>query len=104
MRIIPGWQNDEIVGRELKSCDNRTIGDAKEVNGPILVATKNGRRMKIPTEAIATFDGDKVYLRATEAEVVAGVYPFIAGEEEYRRENRDGPESERNDSFRFSEN
>jgi hypothetical protein len=41
---------------------------------------KGARLIEIPRAAIATLDKDKLYLRATESEVLAGYYPFIRDE------------------------
>jgi hypothetical protein len=77
LRQVRLWTDEEIVKKEVKSCDNRELGSVKQVDPSILVAEKSGRRYQIPRESIATFDGDHVWLRATEAEVSTGVYPFL---------------------------
>jgi len=80
MITVPTWQDAEITGKEVKSCDNKEVGHTKEGDGPILVAVRGMRLLRIPKESVATFDGERVYLRATEAEVLAGVYPFLSGD------------------------
>ncbi len=84
MITVPTWQDAEITGKEVKSCDNKEVGHTKEGDGPLLVAVRGMRLLRIPKESVATFDGERVYLRATEAEVLAGVYPFISGNDSNR--------------------
>jgi|SRR5580700_5012606 hypothetical protein len=80
MRIVSTWKDVDLVDKEIRSCDNKEVGHAKAGDGSFLGSVKAMKSFQIPREAIATFDGDKVYLRATEAEVLAGIYPFIADE------------------------
>jgi len=90
MKIVQTWQPNDLSDKEIRSCDNKDVGHAKAGDGPFLLSVKAMRTFQIPREAIATFDGDKVYLRATEAEIQAGVYPFIGehdGNGEYQSEN-----------------
>ncbi len=82
MKIIPTWINADLMDKEIRSADNKEVGHVKGGDGSFLGAVKGMKSYRIPREAIATFDGDKVYLRSTEAEALAGIYPFIAGEEE----------------------
>jgi hypothetical protein len=77
MKIVPTWQENELVDKEIRSCDNKEVGHAKKNGGNMITSVKGMKSLQIPTEAIAAFDGEKVYLRATEAEVLAGVYPFV---------------------------
>jgi len=79
MKIVQTWIDNDLSDKEIRSSDNKEVGHAKTPNGgaPMLVSMKGTRMMNIPRDAIATFDGEKIYLRATEAEVLAGVYPFI---------------------------
>lgn len=80
MRIIQTWVETDFSDKEIRSSDNKDVGHAKSVNGTsaeMLASVKGTRLFYIPREAIATYDGEKIYLRATEAEVLAGVYPFI---------------------------
>ena len=81
MIIVPTWQDKDLLDKEIRSCDNKEVGHAKAGNGTFIGSVKAMRSFQIPTEAIASFDGEKVYLRATEAEVLAGVYPFICDED-----------------------
>jgi hypothetical protein len=78
--MVQNWKNEDILQKEVKSCDNQALGDAKEVDGQYLVVRKGMRTTRIPRQAIAAFDGDKIYLRVTEAEALAGIYPFINGD------------------------
>lgn len=66
--------------REVRSCDNKDLGEVREVREPWLLVAKGDSVFRFPREAVGTYDGDKVYLRATEAEVRAGFYPFIRKE------------------------
>jgi hypothetical protein len=90
MRQIRLWTDEEIVKKEVKSCDNRDLGDVKQVDSSLIVSEKGGKRFQIPRESIATFDGDHLWLRATEAEVATGIYPFLSEEkeQEFERERR----------------
>ena len=87
MRHVQPWTDEDIIKKEVKSCDNHDMGDIKEVDTDLIFTEKGGKRFQIPRESIAIFDGDKVWLRATEAEVVAGVYPFIDDDREERLDN-----------------
>ena len=82
MRVVQTWQDSELLDREIRSCDNKEVGHAKAGDSSFLASVRGVKSFRIPRESVAAFDGDKIYLRATEAEVLAGVYPFIAGEEE----------------------
>ena len=64
--------------KEVKSCDNHDVGDVKETNRFYIITRKGEHTSRIPRGAVASFDGGKLYLRATEAEVVAGMYPFVS--------------------------
>jgi hypothetical protein len=75
---VQNWKDDEILQKEVKTCDNQGLGDSKEVDGQFLTVRKGMRTTRIPREAVAAFDGDKIYLRVTEAEALAGIYPFIS--------------------------
>jgi hypothetical protein len=77
---VPNWQDNEIIGKEVKTCDNHDLGDVKEVSCYYVVSRKGDRVFRVPRDAVATYDGGKLYLRATEAEVLAGVYPFMKPE------------------------
>jgi hypothetical protein len=79
MRIVQTWMDNDLSDKEIRSSDNKEVGHAKVANGngSMLVSVKGMRMFNIPRDAIATFDGEKIYLRATEAEVTAGVYPFL---------------------------
>ena len=72
----------------MKSCDNQDLGPVKEIGSDLIVSEKGGRRYQIPRDSIATFDGDKVWLRATEAEVATGMYPFLQEDENKLEERR----------------
>ena len=82
MKIIPPWINADLMDKEIRSADNKEVGHVKGGDESFLGAVKGMKSYRIPRETIATFEGDKVYLRSTEAEVFSGIYPFIAGEEE----------------------
>jgi hypothetical protein len=76
MMRVSSWEDNDVIKREVKSCDNHDLGEIQEVNRSYLIVKKGAKINRVPRAAVATFDGDKVYLRATEAEVLAGVYPF----------------------------
>lgn len=78
--MVQNWKDDEILQKEVKSCDNQALGDSKEIDGQYLIVRKGLRTVRIPRQALAAFDGDKIYLRVTEAEALAGVYPFISSD------------------------
>jgi|SRR5579862_7139597 hypothetical protein len=78
LRLVHNWKDDEIIEKEVKSCDNQGLGDSKQVEGDYLVVRKGMRTTRIPRDAVASYDGDKIYLRVTEAEALAGVYPFLS--------------------------
>ncbi|MFI5421390.1 MAG: hypothetical protein ACHQ1H_10530 [Nitrososphaerales archaeon] len=82
MKIIPTWVDAELMDKEIRSCDNKDVGHVKAGDNSFLGSVKGVKSYRIPREAIASFDGDKVYLRSTEAEVLAGIYPFIQGEDD----------------------
>jgi len=77
MRIVQTWAETDLADKEIRSSDNKEVGHARKGDGPFLLSVKGMKTYSIPRDAVATFDGDKVYLRATEAEVAAGVYPFL---------------------------
>lgn len=77
MKVVQTWQDAELIDKEIRSCDNKEVGHAKSSDGELLQSVKGMKTHQIPKETIAMFDGEKIYLRATEAEVLAGVYPFI---------------------------
>ena len=87
MRQVRLWTDEEIVKKDVKSCDNHDLGDVRQVNSETIISEKSGKRYNIPRDSIATFDGDHVWLRATEAEVTTGFYPFLSEptEDEKRR-------------------
>jgi hypothetical protein len=87
-QLKPKWEDNDIMKKEVKSCDNQEIGSIKEVGLDLVVAQKGGRRYEIPKDSIATFDGDKVWLRATAAEVLTGLYPFLKDEGEVQGQRR----------------
>jgi hypothetical protein len=76
MMRVSNWQDNDVMKKEVKSCDNHDLGDIQEVDPSYLIIKKGSRVTRVPRSAVATFDGDKVFLRATEAEVLAGIYPF----------------------------
>src|ERR1700730_8772596 len=96
MRIVSTWKDVDLVDKEIRSCDNKEVGHAKAGDGSFLGSVKAMKSFRIPREAIASYDGEKIYLRATEAEVLAGAYPFISGEEdcncECHSERKETPE------------
>jgi hypothetical protein len=75
---VPNWEDAQVLEKEVKSCDNHDIGDVKETNRFYIVTRKGDRVSRIPRGAVASFDGGKLYLRATESEVLAGMYPFVS--------------------------
>ena len=77
MKVIQTWQDTDLPDKEIRSCDNKEVGHARAGDGALLMSVKGMKTLQIPRETIAAFDGDKIYLRATEAEVLAGVYPFV---------------------------
>jgi hypothetical protein len=77
MIIVPSWQDSDLIDRDVKTADNKDLGDAKEVNQSFLVVRKGDTVIRVPRAAIATFYDGKVYLRAIEAEVLSGIYPFL---------------------------
>ena len=77
MKIIQTWQENELIDKEIRSCDNKEIGHIKKNGSDTILSVKGMKSIEIPREAVASFDGEEVYLRATEAEVMAGVYPFV---------------------------
>jgi hypothetical protein len=60
----------------------------KQIDSSIIISEKGGKRYQIPRDSIATFDGDHLWLRATEAEVATGIYPFLSEEDEDRERRR----------------
>ena len=95
MKIVPTWTNSELMDKEIRSADNKEVGHVKAGNETFLGSVKGMKSFQIPREAIAAFDGDKVYLRASEAEVLAGIYPFITeetrGNSEFQRVEEETP-------------
>ena len=81
MIIVSNWADSDIIDKETKTCDNKDVGDIKEVNKSFVIVRDGDRVLKIPRGAVATFDGGKLYLRATEAEVLAGIYPFVSSDQ-----------------------
>jgi hypothetical protein len=77
MITVQNWKDDEILQKEVKTCDNQGLGDSKEIDGQYLVVRKGMRTTRVPRQAVAAFDGDKLFLRVTEAEALAGVYPWL---------------------------
>ena len=94
---VPNWQDNEVMEKEVKSCDNHDIGDVKETNRFYIITKKGDRMSRIPRGAVASFDGGKLYLRATEAEVFAGMYPFVteSAESEIERQTQSEKSMER---------
>jgi hypothetical protein len=90
-QLKPKWEDKDILKKDVKSCDNHDLGSVKEIDSNFVISQKGGRRYQIPKDSIGTFDGDKVWLRATEAEVLTGLYPFLQdegneiGEEDQKR-------------------
>lgn len=83
---VSSWEDNDILKKEVKSCDNHDLGEIQEVNPQFLILKKGNRIFRIPRSSVATFDGDRLYLRATEAEVYAGIYPFTdAGDQQSQR-------------------
>jgi|SRR5579862_4414186 len=80
MIVVNNWVDSDIINKEVKSCDNKDVGDIAEVNESYVIARHGDRMIRVPKSAVATFDGGKLYLRATEAEVLSGIYPFIDSE------------------------
>jgi hypothetical protein len=78
--IVFNWQDSELIDKSVKSCDNKEIGDVRELNQTYLIINKGGALIRVPRGSIGTFNDGKVYLRATEAEVLSGVYPFLDSE------------------------
>jgi len=89
---VTSWQDNDILNKEVKSCDNHDLGEIQEMNSEFIFSKKGNRVIKIPRSSVATFDGDHLYLRATEAEVYAGIYPFT---DTYSEKSTGSPESER---------
>ncbi|MHB8567359.1 MAG: hypothetical protein ACYC7D_10145 [Nitrososphaerales archaeon] len=83
---VSSWENNDVLTKEVKSCDNHDLGEVQEARDDFLFAKKGNRLIKIPRSSVATFDGDKLYLRATEAEVYAGIYPFTDSFSESRNQ------------------
>jgi len=81
MIIVTNWQDSEVIGKDVKSCDNKEIGDLKEINQSYLIIQKGDAMIRAPRSSVGTFNDGKIYLRATEAEVLSGVYPFLDSEE-----------------------
>jgi hypothetical protein len=73
---VQNWKDEDLAEKEVKSCDNHDLGNIKEVDDSFITVRKGLRVAKVPKQVIGLFDGDKLYLRATEGEVLAGVYPF----------------------------
>ncbi len=88
MKQLKMWNDNDILKKDVKSCDNHDLGPVKELDSNLIVSEKGGRRYQIPRDSIATFDGDKVWLRATEAEVMMGMYPFLQEDENKLEERR----------------
>ncbi|MGH2639490.1 MAG: hypothetical protein ACRDF4_09455 [Rhabdochlamydiaceae bacterium] len=80
MMIVQPWTEEETLKKEVKSCDNHDVGEIQEINPNFVICKKGSRILRIPRDSVATFDGDKMYLRATEAEIMTGVYPFLRKE------------------------
>jgi hypothetical protein len=80
MIIVNNWQDSELIDRDVKSCDNKDIGDLKQIDQSYLTVQKGEGSIRVPRSAIGTFNDGKIYLRATEAEVLSGVYPFLESE------------------------
>ncbi|MHB1908557.1 MAG: DUF2171 domain-containing protein [Nitrososphaerales archaeon] len=89
MKQIQPWTNEDMMKKEVKSCDNHDMGEVKEIDVDLIFTEKGSKHYQIPRDSIGTFDGDKVWLRATEAEVIAGVYPFIQDERKRNEQNLD---------------
>jgi hypothetical protein len=93
MIIVNNWEDSEVIDRNVKSCDNKEIGDAKEINQSYLTIRKGTGLVRVPRSAVATFNDGKIYLRATEAEVLSGMYPFLNSERITWQSNGPAPQN-----------
>jgi hypothetical protein len=80
MIIVANWQDSDVIDKDVKSCDNKEIGGVKEINQSYLVVRKGDAFLRVPRSAVGTYNDGKIYLRASEAEVLSGVYPFLDSE------------------------
>jgi hypothetical protein len=80
MIIVSNWQDSDILDHDVKTCDNKQIGEVKEINQSYLVVRNGDDIIRVPRSAVGTFNDGKIYLRATEAEVLSGMYPFLDSE------------------------
>jgi hypothetical protein len=80
MIIVTNWQDSELIDKDVKSCDNKEIGDLRKIDQSYLVVQRNQTFIRVPKSAVGTFNDGKIYLRATEAEVLSGIYPFLDSE------------------------
>ena len=67
-----GMPWDEIIGAEVKSADNKDLGEVKSISPDYVEVTKGSISKKhyyIPKVHIAEYNGEKVYSRLTEEEI-----------------------------------
>lgn len=96
MIIVPSWQDSDVIDKDVRSCDNKDIGHVREINQSYLVTNKGDGLLRVPRGAVGTFNDGKVYLRATEAEVLSGIYPFLGPENENKQTPNTPENTQRN--------
>ena len=52
------------------------LGGIKEIGGSFVVVKKGERVIRVPKDALATFDGSKIYLRATKEKLCQDSIPL----------------------------